>query len=253
MASSKQAGPLGAIYDFFVQTIFRRGDPSPPPEPTPSPTSTSSPGPVGGPPKEAPACLSEEKVQDLLQKIEKMITEGRKKGAVESVNNLENWRNKGGDRKMPASAFESQEFVLKHLAEVHRQKFLDGAKKRLGTGELAPGKPVEMHWTDSKNAPADTDLFYALGGFTIRSDVKCSVTAGAAPGKFVLHFDSWTFSIYDEYNWDHGKKTPIPGIGLIYDDDMKCLETMGYGKSFKITTDPIPVKDPRVVGDATIP
>jgi hypothetical protein len=196
--------------------------------------------------------MTPEKRDELLKKIEKMITEARKKGAVESVNNLENWRTKGGDRKMPASAFASDEYVLKHLREVHRQKFIEGANKRLKSGELAPGKPVTMHWEDSMIAKADTDLYFALGGFTTRSEVSCSVTA-AAGGKFTLHFDDWNFTVHDVYDWDKGKVTPIPGIGLIADEDMQCLERMGYGKSFSIDTDPIPVTDPTIVKDETIP
>src|SRR5262249_10576694 len=162
-------------------------------------------------------CLTEDQVRDLLAKIDKMIQKGREKGAAQAAANLENWRNKGGDRKMPASAFENQPFILKQLREVHREKFLQEASRRLKSNELAPDKKVSMNWTDSVIAPGDTDLFYALGGFTIRSDVTCSVTQ-AANGQFTLHFDTWTFSIYDEYNWDKGKKTPIPDIGLIYDD-----------------------------------
>ncbi len=255
MAGAKKPGVLSDIADFVAHSIFRRsGTPKAPPPPSssapPPPSASAPPGPTAAPSGMPGVCLPPDKVKDLLDKIDKMIASARANGANVAADNLENWRKKGGDRKLAAAVFQNEAFLLKHLATKHRQKFIDGAKRRIKDGTVAPGDTFSMHWEDSVNAPPDNQLFYALGGFTVRSEVSCKVNADAK-ANLALHFDDWKFTVYDEYNWDRGG-TMIPGIGYIADADMNCLEQMGYGKSFKINTDPIPVTDTDVVKDAPL-
>ena len=189
-------------------------------------------------------------LQEGLDKVDKMITWGRRAGYTEAATNLQNWRDAKGDRVMPASSFESEKFLLEHLKKKHRPKFIEGAKKRIASKALSPDRAVEMDWTDSVYAPMNTDLFFALGGFTVHSHVKVELEE-SAKGK-VLHFVLWETDISDEYNWDPGKSTPIPGIGRVTDDEMKALEKAGHGKAFKITSKKAKIVDKGVTEDETL-
>jgi hypothetical protein len=138
------------------------------------------------------------------------------------------------------------------LKSVHRAKFIEGAKRRLASGQLAPGKPAAMDWTDSVYAPYLTDLFYALGGFTTHSHVSVSVAA-CGQGKCIFTFDSWDLNVSDRYNWDPGKATLIPGVGSVTDDEMLALEQAGYGKPFDVVSEVVRITDREVTASTSIP
>jgi hypothetical protein len=191
-------------------------------------------------------------LQDGLDKVDKMITWGKRAGYEQASINLQNWRDRKGDRVMPADSFQSEKFLLEHLKKKHRPKFIEGAKKRISSKSLTPGgRAVEMDWTDSVVAPFNTDLFFALGGFTVHSHVKVELEAGSG-GSQVLSFGLWETDISDVYDWDPGKSTAIPGIGKVTDDEMRALEKAGYGKSFKVTSQKAKITDKGVTGDETL-
>src|SRR3954468_24812157 len=98
-----------------------------------------------------------------LEKVERMINWGRLRFPTASEN-LRHWRDgKGRDRVLPTRVFQSERFLLDHLRDEHRPRFINGTKRRLTSGELAPGHDsVDMEWTDSVNAPFLTDLYFAL-------------------------------------------------------------------------------------------
>lgn len=187
-------------------------------------------------------------LQAGLDKVDKMIAWGRRLGYTQAAINLEQWRNAKGDRVMPSESFRNERFLLNHLRTEHRQKFIAGARKRIASGALKPGGAVEMDWTDSVNATLNSDLWFALGGFTVHSKVRAQLSAD---GK-TLSFPSWLTDISDVYDWDAGKSTLIPGIGRVTDDEMAALEAAGYGKKFNITSEKAPIIDPSIVGDETL-
>lgn len=187
-------------------------------------------------------------LQQGLEKVDKMIAWGRRLGYTQASINLENWRDARGDRVMPASSFQSEPFLLKHLRLRHRPRFIAGAQRRIAQHTLSIGTTVEMEWTDSVNAPVGSDLWFALGGFTVHSQVRVALVAAARRGR-ILRFLSWRTDISDVYDWDPGKSTQIPGIGRVTDDEMLALEKAGYGKCFKITSEKAIITDPAVTGD----
>ena len=191
------------------------------------------------------------KLQSGLEKVNKMIAWGRRLGYTEASLNLEQWRDAKGDRVMPASSFQSETFLLDHLKNKHRAKFIEGARKRLKTGELAPKKVIFMDWTDSVNAAFNSDLWFALGGFTVHSRVQVTVTVNPDGGQ-VLRFQLWQTDISDTYDWDAGKSTMIPGIGRVTDDEMAALERAGHGKKFNVTSEKAIIINPSVVGPETL-
>jgi hypothetical protein len=190
-------------------------------------------------------------LQSGLKKVNAMIDWGRRLGYTQAALNLEQWRDAKGDRVMPASSFSSEQFLRNHLRNKHRPRFIEGARKRLQNGMLAPGKKVEMDWTDSVNAPLNSDLWFALGGFTVHSHVTVTV-APAGGNAATLRFVSWQTDISDTYNWDAGKATFIPGIGRVTDDEMLALEKAGYGKAFRITSEKATISDAPITGDETL-
>lgn len=181
-----------------------------------------------------------------LEKVDRMIEVGRRLGYTEAASNLENWRDARGDRVMPATSFASEKFFLGHLRNKHRPQFVQGARRRLASGVLNPGGTVEMDWTDSVNAPIHSDLWFALGGFTVHSRVRVQVIR-TLPGRLELRFLLWRADISDDYNWDAGKATWIPGIGTVSDNEMRALEKAGYGKAFRITSESATIVDREVV------
>jgi hypothetical protein len=190
-------------------------------------------------------------LEEGLAKVDKMIKWGRKAGYVEAANNLQNWRDRKGNRVMPASSFESESFLLDHLKKKHRPKFIEGAKKRVASKALVPDRTVDMDWTDSVVAPFNTDLFFALGGFTVHSHVRVRLEATSG-GDQVVRFVLWETDISDEYDWDAGKSTPIPGIGRVTDDEMRALEKAGYGKAFKVTSQKAIIADKAITADVPL-
>ena len=137
---------------------------------------------------------------------------------------------------MPTAVFENHAATKKALLK-HREKFLDGAKKRLESGRLAPGALSEqMAWTDTANAFSwltKDDLGYAVGGYTLCSKVRVRAKSLGAD-KFEISFEEWSVQAFDCYNWDPGKGVGIPGAS---DTEMCCIENAGKGKHYRIRTD----------------
>ena len=155
---------------------------------------------------------------------------------------------------MPASAFQNEEFIIKWLMRRPWEMFIKGAEKRLKSGELVSGGTAKMYWIDSVYAPEGHPLYYALGGFTIRSDVIVKATASPPEegGGFLVSFVSWTCKAIDDYNWDKLKSTIIPLFGKIKDEELRVLEKYGYGKGFKIESEPWAVTDPECLQEVSI-
>ena len=185
-----------------------------------------------------------------LEKVERMIEWGRLRFPIASEH-LRHWRDgKGKERKLPASAFQSQDYVLEHLARSHRPRFVGGAERRLREKMIEAGRVFEMEWTDSMVAPYFTDLYFALGGFTVHSRVRAEVVG--EPGAYRLRLHEWEVQIRDDYDWDPGKTTLIPGIGRVTDDEMLAMERAGHGMAFKVVSDWVTIADDDVTGEATI-
>jgi len=201
--------------------------------------------------------VEEEKkrLEAVLKKVDEMISSARKLGANYAAENLEYWRSKkAGTKIMPASAFKDQQFIVEWLRGTPRTKFMIGAEKRLKSGKLVSGGTAQMYWIDSLYAPEGHELYYALGGFTIRSDVIIkAVRLSPEEGDFwLVSFLKWTCQATDDYNWDKLKKTIIPLFGEISDDDLRLLEKHGYGRSFKIESKPWIVTDPKVLQEFAV-
>jgi hypothetical protein len=166
--------------------------------------------------------------------------------------NLRHWRDGGGrERLLPTATFASESFFLDHLRDRHRPRFIAGAERRFKGGAVGVGSEFDMTWEDSVYAPPLSDLYFALGGFTVQSAVTAVVqTVNNLP---VLQFRSWKSRVLDEYDWDPGKSTLIPGIGRITDDEMLALERAGYGMAYRIRSEWVPIADSSITGDAPLP
>lgn len=209
-------------------------------------------------------------LQETLDKVNGMIKAARSLGADAAADNLEYWlAGKGGLKSMPSSAFAEVEFIAEHLRFNHRSSFQLGAQKRLKgrADSLFPPIPLQMlggektvspapndlllkgeatlYFEDSLVAPGDHQLMFALGGFTLHSEVVLQAVPIAPEngGGWTVSFKSWKARIYDMYNWDNGKSTAIPGFGDVEDAELARLEQAGYGKSFKILSEQWDVTD----------
>lgn len=142
----------------------------------------------------------------------------------------------GSELVMPTNVFETHRATQTALMR-HRDRFLEGARRRLESGLLAPGATSEeIVWTDTTSAfsiAGFDDLGLAVGGYTLCS--KVHVRAAALGGnRYEITFVDWSVQAFDCYNWDPGK-----GIGVAdaSDNDMCCLENAGRGRHFRIRTD----------------
>ena len=164
---------------------------------------------------------------------------GKKKDIPHAADNLLHFLGASGSEKvMPVAIFKNHSATKDQLKDVHREKFKEGAEKRLKDGRLTAGGSAEMVWTDTASAftLSIDDLGLAVGGYTLCSKVEVSAKAKSG-GDVEVSFDKWSVQAFDCYNWDPGK-----GIGSLFggvtDNDLCCLENAGKGKHFRIRTDP---------------
>ena len=144
----------------------------------------------------------------------------------------------GVERVMPSEVFASHKKTIAAL-DVHREKLLAGAKKRLENGTTAPGAlSEEMAWTGTVQTfnMLKEDLGLAVGGFTLCSKARFTATKGSGD-TYDVTLDPWTAQAFDCYNWDPGKGIGV-GVGELNDMDMCCLENAGRGKHFRVRTEP---------------
>jgi hypothetical protein len=143
----------------------------------------------------------------------------------------------GSAKLMPVDVVKKDDSCQEKLKGEHRDKFVEGAKKRLADGRLKAGGPaVEMAWTGTASAfhmLSFSDLGLALGGYTLCSRVKVSAVDKGG-GSVELHFDEWKVQAFDCYNWDPGKGIGVAGFD---DNDLCCLENAGKAKHFRVRTD----------------
>jgi len=190
--------------------------------------------------------------QSGLQKIDRIITATRLQFPAASEY-LRHWRDGGGrDEILAASIFQTERFLLDHLRDSHRPKVISATKRRLISGELAPGhSSVDVEYTDSVKAPYFTNLFFALGEFTVHSKVRAAVVS--AGGQLIVRFDHWPVEISGEYEWDPGRWALIPGIGRVTDEEMLSLQKSGYGRRYRVRSEWATITDPEVTRPTTIP
>jgi hypothetical protein len=196
------------------------------------------------PPESPPATPpdKQKRLAELKEKVIGLIKAGRDAGYDLAADNLQYWYDgKGGERRIPAEHFSSEAFVLGWLRERPLSKFREGAMRRVAEGKVS----FEMTWEDSVYAPGGSKLFYALGGFTILSKVTATAEkqSPADGGGWIVTLGAWTCSVKDDYNWDVGKTTYVPGFGDVRDEDLRLLEENGFGKSYKIQSEPWLVND----------
>src|SRR2546430_6786988 len=144
--------------------------------------------------------------------------------------------NTGTEKVMPTDVFENNP-KPKELLLKRREKFLEGAKRRLESGSLPldvlSEQMVWMGTAQSFSYLHKTDLGVAVGGYTLCSKVRVKAKRMAA-NKFEISFVEWTVQAFDCYNWDPGKGIGVPGAS---DTEMCCIENAGKGKHFRIHTD----------------
>jgi len=196
-----------------------------------------------------------ETVDQLVTKYRNMVNVGRGLAPM-AAENLDYWLSgRGGTKVIPAHHFQNSSAVTSHLRNIHRMLFLsqrDGSKgvvPRLRRPPVAPS--YQMSWEDSTYANLMTDLYFGLGGFTIKSTVDVAVKKETG-NVWTVTFTKWIAQVSDNYNWDEGKSVIVPGWGEINDVDALRVERAGKAKSFLIQSTPWQVTDPSIVGPARV-
>lgn len=196
-------------------------------------------------------------VDELVAEYKKMIRTG-KLIAPFAAENLEHWLgNTGKTRAVSAKPFQNDSAVINHLAKKHRAIFLSQHDPKKGLVPRIKNSPGEarysMSWEDSTYAAALSELYFALGGFTVRSNVEVQVKPDKSDPKiYRATFLSWKSQAFDNYNWDHGKSVYVPGWGKIDDKDALRVEKAGKAKPYLIESQWWVVNNASVVGPAEI-
>jgi hypothetical protein len=150
--------------------------------------------------------------------------------------NFAHWLDGSGtELEMPSSVFENHDGTRRALL-THRDKFIEGAQKRLADGRMKPGVPSDVipytglgkSFSMIPLSPHSDDLAWSVGGFQLCSNVR--MTATLLEGKrYGVKFVEWKCQAFDCYNWDPGK-----GIGSTEINDTKlcCVENAGKAKHF---------------------
>lgn len=189
-------------------------------------------------------CKSYGTAADMAALHEKAVqgAESKKKTIPNAANNLLHFLGKyggalGTELTMPLAIFKTHPSTTDKLENEHRDKFIEGAKKRLASGALTVGGSVDMVWTGTAQAfdYTETDLGLAVGGYTLCSKVTVSARAKGTGGDVEITFDKWSVQAFDCYNWDPGKG--LGGLfGGVSDKDLCCIQNAGLGKHFRIRT-----------------
>ena len=178
-----------------------------------------------------------EDIEELYKNAVKGANEKKKDYPHAADNLLHFLSGSGAEKIMPVDIFKEHKATKTKLEDEHRNKFIDGTKKRIKAGKLKPGNTVEMVWTGTANAFSffrKDDLGLAVGGYTLCSRVNVSLIE-KSKGSFVISFPKWIVQAFDCYNWDPGKGIGLPGAN---DNDLCCLQNAGRGKNFRIRTNP---------------
>jgi hypothetical protein len=234
----------------FLDSLFRR---------TPGPTGKndsadpSAPNKVPNTPAPLGSGNTTARTLQTLAKVDAMIAKGKSMGLVYAPENLQHWRNGSGTLKiMPAAAFSNEKFINDWLKANVVQKFRNGTENRLKSGVAKRLDQISMHFESARDlyAPFGSDLFFALGGFTLRSEVI--VQGEDVGGGTIFQFKRWTCKASDVYNWDPGKTTWVPGFGTVTDEELHELERAGYGKSFNVESETWTVTDKSILQEFSI-
>lgn len=129
------------------------------------------------------------------------------------------------------------EQIIKHQDE-WRQTALD-AYERSGGAPVAV--PVEAAAQRTIDSAAGDNWYLAVGSHAYATSGVVTVQAGA-DGKPQVSMQ-YQVSIWDRYNWDPGKSTPIAGTN-IKDSDLADLHQTGLAREFDLTGRSAPVTTP---------
>jgi hypothetical protein len=191
-------------------------------------------------------------IANTVRKVELLIW-GARLVYPQAARNLDHWLSGNGRAmKIPVHDFMSQLFVIQHLRLAHRPRFIDGARKRLASGEVIRGRPFEMSFYDSVTAPRHSDWYYAFGGFQVESHVETDVEIeNSLTGN--LTFLTWSSRMRPyEYHWRPGTQFSIPFVGQVTGDEMLALERAGKGRPFTYSSDWAAITDPEVIAPISI-
>jgi hypothetical protein len=191
-------------------------------------------------------------LRSAMEKIDRIISASRLHFPT-AAENLLHWRDGGGrDRILPASLFQSERHLLDHLRGNHRPKLMSVTKRRLISGALTPGQSdLEMECTDTIKPHGFTNLFFALGEFTIRS--RAQTVVERTNGQLVVRLNQWCVEITGEYDWDPDRWALIAGIGRVTHAELYALQKGGHGRRYSIRSDWATITDPAVTRPATLP
>lgn len=191
-------------------------------------------------------------IANTVRKVELLIW-GARLVYPQASRNLDHWLTGGGTAmKVSAHDLVSQPFVIQHLLLVHRPRFIEGARKRLVSGEVVRGRPFEMSFYDSVTGPPHSDWFYAFGGFQVESQVETDVEVkDSLSGN--LTFLTWSSRMRPyEYHWQPGTQFSIPFVGQVTGDEMLALERAGKGRRFTYSSDWAAITDSQVIAPTSI-
>jgi hypothetical protein len=177
------------------------------------------------------AVPTDKKLNELLHGIMVGIKEA-KKIAPKSSDNLKHWLEGSGETIIENLNWLKTNPSFVEGENENRERFMDDLNKLANQMKNSETRTLKTYWDVTIKADlskGEKDLKYGWGTSSIRSVGTFTLTKNndlvSITGKIE---NLW----WDEYNWEPGWSTPIPGVGKVEDKDLKLLEVYRGAKAF---------------------
>lgn len=188
--------------------------------------------------------------QATLDKVNGMIEMARNLGYSMAPKHLEHWLNGSGDPLIyPAADFKDLPSVRAGLRETF-ERFQERIEQKGANGDIPLGRSNRV-WDDGFyfDMFGDPEQFYGFGGIRVHYEAEIEVIDTPEGKKVIFH--SINTNLYDDYNWDEGKSTYVPGVGIVDDAEMRTLEQPnGPAKEYQIRTETWSETEESITGKA---
>ncbi len=214
-------------------------------------------------------CLATQATPDEIADTLRRIASESVNLLPEGAKNLEHYLDGSGEpRTLAASLFNSGGFapqIAAHLYDVHRRAIIygkdDGPSRgvvgRLRDESLHADETVHLYYQTTVTPAEDTDLWFAVGTFTLRSDVDVTVKqAESGADKFVLSFDNWVVKAAGSYDANTHDYVYIRGakasLGCATSSSVQRLERAQKAKRFEWESEAWVPSDPSFTDEERI-
>jgi hypothetical protein len=174
------------------------------------------------------------RLDKIAQTYRDMIAAARKKGYNVAADNLQRFLDGTGGTKELDVPWLRGFSAATDAERVNQERFEGPLTKVAKTVDHAQHKNFQDHWDRMFTASQATELYYASGTSTIRSEGKFDLEGLE---NIVRIGGSVNHHWFDPYDWHEGLGAYIPGFGNVSDEDALLLQKYRGAKPFMMEAD----------------